>query len=77
MPSNRQIVNFAVLINHFTNRISQKYGKFTTQSNGRRDFACQFLTGLWQIVQNLPDDVDLFGNARITSDRSEISAVAC
>ena len=25
----------------------------------------------------LHDDVDLFGNARITSDRSEISAVAC
>ena len=25
----------------------------------------------------LHDDFDLFGNARITSDRSEISAVAC
>ena len=29
------------------------------------------------IRPKLHDDVDLFGNARITSDRSEISAVAC
>ena len=31
----------------------------------------------WADRAKLHDDLDLFGNARITSDRSEISAVAC
>ena len=31
----------------------------------------------WADRAKLHDDFDLFGNARITSDRSEISAVAC